>query len=64
MMRIGRPRKAADLRDATVSCRVTQAEWRYLSDLALNEGFESLNDLVRSLILAGMPQETVAEIIG
>lgn len=54
MVRTGRPRKSADLREVTVSCRVTQAEWQYLSDLALNEGL-SLNDLVRSLVLAGMP---------
>lgn len=50
----GRPRKSADLRKVTVSCRVTEAEWQYLSDLALNEGL-SLNDLLRSVLLAGMP---------
>jgi hypothetical protein len=33
---------------------VTEAEWQYLSDLALNEGL-SLNDLLRSVLLAGMP---------
>lgn len=54
MVRTGRPRKSAELRDVTVSCRVTQAEWQYLSDLALNEGL-SLNDLLRSLLLAQMP---------
>ncbi len=49
----GRPRKSADLRDTTVSFRVTQAEWHYLADVALNEGL-SLNDLLRSLALVGM----------
>jgi predicted DNA-binding ribbon-helix-helix protein len=53
----GRPRKSADLRDVTVSCRLTQAEWQYLSDLALNEGL-SLNDLLRLLLLGGMPRES------
>ncbi len=52
-VRGGRPRKSADLRDTTVSFRVTQAEWHYLADLALNEGL-SLNDLLRSLALVGM----------
>jgi hypothetical protein len=51
----GRPRKSADLRDVIVSCRLTQAEWQYLSDLALNEGL-SLNDLLRLRLLVGMPR--------
>lgn len=50
----GRPRKSADVRDMTVSCRVTQAEWHYLDDLARRHG-RSLNDLLRFLLLAGMP---------
>jgi hypothetical protein len=54
MVKTGRPRKSAELRDVTVACRVTQAEWQYLADLALNEGL-SLNDLLRSLLLARMP---------
>ncbi len=52
-VRGGRPRKSADLRDTTVSFRVTQAEWQYLADLALNAGV-SLNDFLRSLALVGM----------
>lgn len=51
----GRPRKGGDLRDMTVSCRVTQAEWHYLDGLARKHG-RSLNDLLRFLLLAGMPQ--------
>jgi hypothetical protein len=39
----------------TVSCRVTQAEWHYLDGLARKHG-RSLNDLLRFLLLAGMPQ--------
>lgn len=61
MARTGRPRKSGDLREVTVSCRVTEAEWQYLDGLKLNEGFESMGDLVRSLLLAGMPRETPAE---
>jgi hypothetical protein len=55
----GRPRKSQDVRDMTVSCRVTQGEWHYLDGLARKHG-RSLNDLLRSLILAGMPHKGVS----
>ena len=40
-----------------ISVRLTQEEWQYLSDLALNEGLE-LTDLMRSLLLVGMPESS------
>ncbi len=55
----GRPRKSPERRDAIVSCRLTQEEWRYLADRALNEDL-ALSDLVRALLLADMPAETPA----
>lgn len=51
----GRPRKSAELRDVVASIRLTQEEWHYLDDLALNEGLP-LPDLMRALLLAGMPK--------
>lgn len=53
----GRPRKSPELRSAVISVRLTQEEWQYLSDLALNEGLE-LTDLMRSLLLVGMPESS------
>lgn len=54
MVRTGRPRKDVQgVRVNVVSCRVTEEEYRWLQSQSFTSG-QSIADLVRARVLAGM----------
>jgi hypothetical protein len=60
MAKTGRPLAGAAVRSLPVTFRLTEGEYHWLQGLAFKHG-GSISDVVRSLVLAGMPAEAPAE---